>query len=120
VPLGIAAVLVSVLAIGFGSPSSFAAPGGSGNGNPTLTVAPVSIIASLDGHDVRVSGSDFRQGKPVLLYITESMPVVQNTDRDGSFSFVQTLDGSGPWSFTAFQYWGGKWNKVAVTTYPSP
>ncbi len=33
VPLGIAAVLVSVLAIGFGSPSGLAAPGGNGNGH---------------------------------------------------------------------------------------
>ena len=39
VPLGIAAVLLSVLAIGFGSPSSDAAPGGNGNGKGRLTIS---------------------------------------------------------------------------------
>ena len=57
VPLGIAAVLVSVLAIGLGTPNSDAAPGGNGKGRLTVSIAEgnphfgTTITFAVDGKE---------------------------------------------------------------------
>ncbi len=64
VPLGIAAVLVSVLAIGFGTPSGLAAPGGNGNGKGRLTISIAESNPYQFGETITfaVDGKEPRKG----------------------------------------------------------
>jgi hypothetical protein len=118
VPLGIAAVLVSVLAIGFGSPSSLAAPGGNGHGKangqgnggaPTLALAP-NPHADV-GQWVTVTGEGFPKDTAVFVVITGSASLLEKTDRAGSFETGTAFAEVGSYTFSAcYLQKNGRWD----------
>ena len=130
VPLGLAAVLVAVLAIGFGSPSIDAAPGGNGNGKafglgdsggnggaPTLTLAP-NPHAEV-GQWVTVTGDGFPKTTAVAIVITNSPTLAVKTDRGGSSETGVAFDEAGSYTFSAcYLQNNGRWDckSTAPTT----
>ncbi len=122
VPLGLAAVLVAVLAIGFGSPSIDAAPGGNGKGKafglgdsggnggaPTLTLAP-NPHAEV-GQWVTVTGDGFPKSTSVFVVITDMPSLLVQTDRGGSFETGVAFDETGSYTFSAcYLQNNGRWD----------
>ena len=118
IPLGIAAVLVSVLAIGLGSPSTHAAPGGNGNGKAvglangngnggsttaTLFAEPSPADA---GSVVRVKGCGFHNDRSAVVEIVHN----GTTDAysvwvwgDGCIDFPYQTAEPGTYGLKAFQ-----------------
>ena len=126
VPLGIAAVLVSVLAIGFGSQSIDAAPGGNGRGNgnhkePTIVLTP-NPHAEV-GQWIVVTGEGFPKDTAVAVVITQVSPVYSSliptlgveTDRSGSFETGTSFDEPGIYAFSACFYKHRGWDCQSTT-----
>lgn len=123
VPLGIAAVLMSVLVIGFGSPSSHAAPGANGkayghgnanNGAPTLTLTP-NPRADV-GQWVTVTGEGFPKDTSVFVVITSSPSLLNKTDRAGSFESGVVFAEPGMYTFSAcYLEKNGRWDCNSTT-----
>ena len=116
VPLGIAAVMLSVLAIGFGSAGADAAPGGKGKGNgnwnggaPTLTLVP-NPHAEV-GETVAVIGDGFPKSTAVFVVITDMPSLLTQTDRGGSFETAVAFDEAGSYTFSAcYLKNNGRWD----------
>lgn len=122
VPLGIAAVMLSVLAIGFGSTSIDAAPGGNGNGkahgltsdggNGGNGGAKASMwvegnpFAAWGVEEYTVNGSGFHPDEPVFLSLATPGCCAGNwiiADGEGDFSFSRATGAPGTYEVTAFQ-----------------
>lgn len=119
VPLGIAAAMLSVLAIGFGSTSIDAAPGGNGNGKAYGVTngggnggAKASMwvegnpIAAWGVEEYTVNGSGFQPDKPVFLSLATPGCCAGNwiiADSEGDFSFSRATGAPGTYEVTAFQ-----------------
>ncbi len=121
VPLGIAAVMLSVLAIGFGSASIDAAPGGNGKGNgqgnggaPTLTLVP-NPHAEV-GEQVAVMGDGFPKTTAVFVVITDMPSLLVQTDRGGSFETSVAFDEAGTYTFSAcYLKNNGRWDCGSIS-----
>jgi hypothetical protein len=121
IPLGIAAVLVSVLAIGFGSPSVDATRGGNGKGNggsatATLFAEPAPADA---GSVVRIKGCGFRNDRSAVVEIVHNGA----TDAysvwvwgDGCIDFPYQTAEPGTYGLRAFQQSSPRMTLVAEGT----
>ncbi len=129
VPLGIAAVLVSVLAIGFGSPDVDAARGGNGkavghangNGNGGSTTATLYAEPSPAdaGSVVRIKGCGFRNDRSAVVEIVHN----GTTDAysvwvwgDGCIDFPYQTAEPGTYGLEAFQKSSPKMTLMAEGT----
>ena len=121
-PMGVAAVLVAVLAVGFGSPSSQAAKGGNA-ASPTLTVTGGGeVIGQADvGEGVVVTGQGFPRNTAVFVVITNMPSLLVQSDDSGSFQTSAVFSEAGSYVFSACFYvkaQGGRWdcNSTAPVT----
>ena len=113
------AVGAAVLA-GLGNSADAARGGkgkGGGGGGDSSSAATMVITPGATAGVVDVSGTGFKAGKDVTLYITGSWPAVAHADKSGAFTYSHRLEGSGPWTFTAHQYFRNRWNLMATTVY---
>ncbi len=109
VPVAMAAVLVSVMAIGFGAPSIDAAPGGNGNGkaighgngngngNGGSSAASMWVegnpFAAWGEEDYIVEGTGFHPDEPVYLSLATPgccAGDITVADGDGKFTMTRT------------------------------
>ncbi len=129
VPLGIAAVTLSVLAIGFGAPSIDAAPGGNGKGKAVGLAShsggstTATLFADPDpanaGSVVRIQGCGFRNDRSAVVEIQHN----GTTDAYGVWVWAdgcidcpyQTAE-AGTYGLQAFQESGHKMTLVAEGT----
>ncbi len=129
VPVGIAVVLVSVMAIGFGAPSIDAAPGGNGKGKAVGLAnhgggsTTATLFAEPDpanaGSVVRIQGCGFHNDRPAEVHIEHN----GTTDEygvwvwaDGCIDFPYQTAEAGSYGLQAFQESGHKMTLVAEGT----
>jgi hypothetical protein len=121
VPLGIAAVLLAVLAVGFGSAGSLAAPGGNGGGDVTSADGcngSLSTKGSIEAGGsaeyqatfcsdpganfyVWLSWGRYSPDKDLALHVTGPNGLEFHVDHDNSSAETLTVYGplpEGPWS----------------------
>lgn len=129
VPVGIAVVLVSVMAIGFGAPSIDAAPGGNGKGKAVGLAShsggstTATLFADPDPADagsvVHVKGCGFRNDRSAVVEIQHN----GTTDAygvwvwaNGCIDFPYQTAEVGSYGLQAFQESGHKTTLVAEGT----
>ena len=131
VPLGLAAVLVAVLAIGFGSAGIDAAPGGNGqgkgNGHGKGGSSPASMwvdgnpFAAWGEEDYVVHGTGFHPDEPVYLSLATPgccAGDITVADGDGNFTMTRTTGAPGTYEIKASQFSGkGKLTFMAAVTF---
>lgn len=131
VPLGLAALLVSVLAIGFGSTSIDAARGGNGNGkanghgNGGSSAASMWVegnpFAAWGEEEYVVQGTGFHPDEPVYLSLATPgccAGDITVADGDGNFTMTRTTGAPGTYEIKASQFSGkGKLTFMAAVTF---
>jgi hypothetical protein len=131
VPLGIATVLVTVLAIGMQSPSGLAAPGGkghgkaNGHGNGGSSAADMWVegnpFAAWGEEDYVVHGTGFHPDEPV--YLSMATPGccagdITVADGDGNFTMTRATGAPGTYEIKASQFSGkGKLTIMASVSF---
>lgn len=130
-PLGIAAALVTVLALGVQSPSGLAAPGGNGNGktaghghgNSTDAYMWVegNPFAAWGAEEYSVHGAGFHGDEPVYLSLATPgccAGDVTVADTDGNFTMTRLTGAPGTYEIKAYQFSNkGKLTFMASVTY---
>ncbi len=131
VPVGIAVVLVSVMAISFGSTGIDAAPGGNGqgkgngHGNGRSSAASMWVdgnpFAAWGEEDYVVHGTGFHPDEPVYLSLATPgccAGDITVADGDGNFTMTRTTGAPGTYEIKASQFSGkGKLTFMAAVTF---
>ena len=117
IPVGIAGVMLAVLAIGVGSPASEAARGGN-KAQPTLTLVPNPH--AVVGQSVAIMGDGFPKDTAAFVIVSQVSPVhdslpsiLVETDGAGSFETATSFSETGTYEFSVCSYLkkrGGSWD----------